>query len=194
MLMRPVLVAIIVLTCCMLGARWLWSAEGSATAVVLVAQQADTVVTVPEQPRQSPLQPFAARPAGGAESAPRLPPSAPDLSHVREFEFDAAALRTLARGDTLRVDFPPLGGRYELSVDEVVDSADERTIRGHIDYDRRQYPTLITLTGGWSFGSFTTPEGNFEFTARDGMARMVNSAELERRAYAPNHTLMPRRS
>lgn len=203
MSMRSVLVIILVLASCFLAARMLWPVEAAAPLRAAVMEQAATaergasapVETNSELVRpQASLQLFASKPSRTATDAARLPRVAPDLSHVHEFEFDAAALRQLASGDTVSIDFLPLGGRYELNVDEVVDSADERTIRGHIDYDHRQYPSLITITGGWSFGSFATPEGNFEFTARQGMARMVDGAELERRAYAPNHTLIPRRS
>jgi len=198
--MRSGLAAILVLASCFLAARALWSAAGPVVLPAAGAQRPAAVQSRPAESdgsavsRQRSVQSFAAKPSRKATSPGRLPPVATDLSHVREFEFDAASLQRLASGDTIRIDFPPLGGRYELSVDEVVEHADGRTIRGHIDYDRRQYPSLITLTGGWSFGSFTTPEGNFEFTARDGMARMVDGAELERRAYVPNHTLIHNRS
>lgn len=201
--MRSILATIVLLTCCFLGTRWLWSEEVAAEARVATTGLPSAAAAAgeqrPETARrgamkvQNPVQPFAAPDPVHTASMARLPVAGPDLGHVREFEFDAAALRALAMGDTLRIDFPPLGGRYELAVDQIVDDASERTIRGHIDYDRRQYPTLITITDGWSFGSFTTPEGHFEFTARDGRAQMVSSAELERRAYAPNHTLFPRR-
>lgn len=198
--MRSSIAAILVLASCFLAGRALWSADGPAVMSVQGAKQSvaaepTLVETDGSALRRRPaVQPFAINSSPDASSPARLPPVAVDLSHVREFAFDTASLHRLASGDTVRIDFPPLGGRYELRVDEVVENPDGRTIRGHIDYDRREYPSLITLTATWSFGSFTTPEGNFEFTARDGRARMVDGAELERRAYAPNHTLIPNRS
>lgn len=200
----PVLfAAILLLSSCFLGLRWYGSVTAPAPPPAATALPPAGVELRHELPRQGAGAPLTAPSAAPAfaepgparpESASQLPPVAPDLSHVREFAFDAAALHALAEGDRFGVDFPPLGGRYELHIDAVLEASGERTIRGHIDYDRRQYPTVITLTGGWSFGSFVTPEGHFEFTARGGLARMVTGAELERRAYAPNHTLRPRRS
>lgn len=201
--MRSLLAAILVLAICFLAGRVLWavdvsaaiSATGAKRPLAAEAKSVDTGSSVLSPQRA--VRPFAAGPspsATRAKSPARLPPVAADLTRGREFEFDATSLKRLASGDTFRIDFPPLGGRYEFSVDEVVEKSDGRTIRGHIDYDRREYPSLITLTGGWGFGSFTTPEGNFEFTTRNGMARMVDGAELERRAYAPNDTLIPNRS
>lgn len=198
--MRAVLAATLLLAACFLLGRMLWFSASPAVLPAAAAKQSVVTEPIPvatdsgAQGAQPAWQLFRHGSAPQPGSPASLPVLAADISHVREFAFDTAPLHRLASGDRIRIDFPPLGGRYELSVDEVVENPDGRTIRGHIDYDRREYPGLITLTSNWSFGSFTTPEGNFEFTARDGRARMVDGAELERRAYVSKHTLIPKRS
>lgn len=194
--MRSMLLFIVLLTVILLG----WRYADSEPLVTAEPASSPAVATSSPQPEVQPsfdgqtIAAFAPRERRRVPVAVGLPPEAADLSHVRDFDFDAAALRRLHPGDQLRIDFPPLGGRYDLQIEEVMEVDGERVIRGRIAYDQRDYPGLITLGGDWSFGSFSTPEGHFEFTARNGVARMVDGAELERRAYAPNHTLMPRRS
>ncbi len=207
--MRSLTLAIIVVAALIVGARWMLQADAmSATSVVVPethqaefdiapwieppASVEEPVSQVAEVSLGESVQPFDA--AGEWHDDARLPVRAPDLAQVRDFPFNASGLSRVVAGDAVQVDFPPLGGRYEMAVDEVIETGAERTIRGHIAYDDRTFPSLITVSAGWSFGSFTTPEGNYEFTARDGMARMVSGVELERRSSAPVHTLRPRRS
>ncbi|TVS10028.1 MAG: hypothetical protein EA417_19425 [Gammaproteobacteria bacterium] len=207
--MRSLTLAIVVLTALILGARWMLQPDAVSAASVAAPEAAaadvdiapwiepptsfdEPVSRVAEVSSSKPVQPFDA--AGEWRDDARLPVRAPDLAQVRDFPFSASGLQSVAVGDAVQVDFPPLGGRYEMAVDEVIETGAERTIRGHIAYDDRTFPSLITVSAGWSFGSFTTPEGNYEFTARDGMARMVSDVELERRARAPVHTLRPHRT
>ncbi|MEE4360149.1 MAG: hypothetical protein V2I63_01355 [Pseudomonadales bacterium] len=134
----------------------------------------------------SPPEPLAAQPLRpfrlGAVAATALPPAAPDLTTTREIAFDAAALSTASPGDEIALDLPQLGGRYALRVETVTEEDDgTHRLSGAVAWDGRRYPGLISIGTQWSFGTLSTPEGSYEFTARNGQARIVDLAEIDRR-------------
>lgn len=195
--MRHLVTMILLLTATFAGLRWLMQAEPAlAVPETVAATGSEAAGPVSRGRPRADLPRPAGDPAGSgaAESGEILPLRATDLAHVHEVPFDDGRFAALEVGDRLRVEFPPLGGRYDLKVAEVEETASGRTIRGHIEYDARSYPGLITSSAGWSFGTLTTPEGSIEFAARGGRLRTVDGEELNRRSRVADHTLVPPRS